>query len=236
MKANLNQEIKLKLNELADKKYKEFHTSLCQNSKEPILGVRVPVLRNYAKELIKKYSFEELENIGEDYYEEIMLKGMLIGFQNKIEFESAKQKIKQYVPKINNWAVCDTFCAGLKITNKHKEEMFELLKTFLNSKEEFELRFAIVMLLDYYIDENYIDEVLEIMDNIKHEGYYVKMAVAWAISICLIKFYDKTIRYLNNCNLDIFTYNKSLQKAIESFRISAKQKNQLRNLKKSCNE
>lgn len=236
MRENLGQEVKVKLKQLTDKKYREFHMNLCKNSKEPILGVRVPVLRNYAKELVKMYSFDDLESIGEDCYEEIMLKGMFIGFQNKLEFELVKTKIKQYVPKINNWAVCDTFCAGLKITNKNKDEMFDFIKTFLDSEGEFELRFAIVMLLDYYIDDNYVDEVLKIMDNIKHDGYYVKMAIAWAISICLIRFYDKTINYLNNCNLDNFTYNKSLQKAIESFRITDKQKNQLRYLKKTCNE
>ena len=96
------------------------------------------------------------------------------------------------MPKINNWAVCDTFCAGLKITKKHKEEMFEFLQKYLKSHKEFEIRFGVVMLLDYYIEEKYLNQLFEIFDSIENKEYYVQMAIAWAISICLIKFYDKT--------------------------------------------
>ena len=228
---SIKQEIREKLQELSDENYKKFQNNLCQNAKTPILGVRVPVLRKYAKELKNKYGIEIINKIGESCYEEIMLKGMIIGLQNNEKYEIIEEQIKKYVPKIDNWAVCDTFCAGLKITKKYKKEMFELLQTYLKSQEEFELRFAIVMLLDYYIDKDYINIVLDICDNVKHEGYYVKMAVAWAISICLVKYYDITKKYLNNCNLDDFTYNKAIQKAIESYRISEKEKNELRKMK-----
>ena len=230
--SNITLEVKKKLKELSDEKYKNFHSNLCQNTKTPILGVRIPVLRQYAKELKNKYGIEIIDKIGEDYYEEIMLKGMLIGLQNKVSYEDIKQQIEKIVPKIDNWAICDTFCAGLKITKKYKNEMLELIQSYLNSKEEFELRFAIVMLFDYYIDDDHINMILDICDKVKHEGYYVKMAVAWTISICLVKYYDVTKSYLNSCNLDDFTYNKSLQKAIESYRISEKQKNELRKMKR----
>lgn len=229
---NIKVEVKQKLQQLADEKYKEFHSNLCQNTKAPILGVRVPILRKYAKELLQKYRLEELEQIDEQYYEEVMLKGMIIGLQNKSDFNNVINQIKEFVPKIDNWAVCDTFCAGLKITKKYKKEMFEFIKFYLNSTKEFELRFAIVILLDYYIEEEYISEVLNILDNIKHEGYYVKMAVAWAVSVCLMKYYDVAMQYLKSCSLDDFTYNKSLQKAIESFRISNDKKEELRKLKR----
>ena len=192
----------------------------------------MPILRQYAKELKEKYKLQELEYIGEDYYEEIMLKGIIIGLQNKSEFNIVVEQIKKFVPKIDNWAVCDTFCAGLKITKKHKDEMLEFIKIYLNSVKEFELRFAIVMLLDYYIDNEHISEVLQICDKVKHDGYYVKMAVAWAVSVCLMKYYDVTMQYLKNCSLDDFTYNKALQKAIESFRISNDKKEELRKLKR----
>lgn len=229
---NITLEIKKKLKELSDEKYKNFHSNLCQNTKTPILGVRIPVLRQYAKELKNKCGIGIIEEINEEYYEEIMLKGMLIGLQNKASYEDIKQQIERFVPKIDNWAICDTFCAGLKITKKYKNEMLELIQSYLNSRKEFELRFAIVMLLDYYIDDDHINMVLDICDKVKHEGYYVKMAVAWTISICLVKYYDVTKRYLNSCNLDDFTYNKSLQKAIESYRINEKQKNELRKMKR----
>ena len=88
------------------------------------------------------------------------------------------------------------------------------------------------MILDYYIEEKYLKEIYKICDKIKHEGYYVKMAVAWCLSICLIKYYDQTIEYLNNCHLDDFTYQKSIQKAIESYRITKEQKEELKKMKK----
>ena len=110
--------------------------------------------------------------------------------------------------------------------------MWNFIDKYLNSKKEFEIRFGVVMLLDYYIDEVYIDEVLQKIDQIESDGYYVKMAVAWAVSICLIKFYDKTLKYLTSCKLDDFTYNKSLQKARESYRITDAQKEHLQRLKR----
>ena len=229
---NIQEIVKKDLQQLSDEKYKKFHSNLCQNSQKPILGVRVPILSDYAKKLKDNYSYEELQKIQEDYYEEIMLKGMLIGLRNKEDFNKVIVDIENFVPKIDNWAVCDTFCAGLKITKKHKNEMFNFIKGYLNSNNEFKLRFAIVMLLDYYIDDEHINEVLHICNNVKYDAYYTKMAVAWTISVCLMKYYEITIKFLENCDLDNFTYNKSLQKAIESYRVSEKQKDCLRKMKK----
>ena len=136
------------------------------------------------------------------------------------------------MPKIYNWGVCDTFCAGLKITRKYKKEMWDFIQKYLKSNKEFEIRFGVVMLLNYYIEEDYLEKDFKIFDKIKHDGYYVKMAVAWAISFCLIKFYDETVEYLKRANLDDWTYNKAIQKAIESYRISDTQKDDLRKMKK----
>ena len=226
----MKQEIRKRLFELQDLKYKEFHSSLCPNI-DNIIGVRVPILRKYAKELYKNTNVDNLE-IGDKYYEELVIKGMIIGFQTEESIEEVIKQIKEFIPKINTWAVCDTFCAGLKITKKYPREMYDLIGKYLNSGKEYELRFAIVMLLDYYINDEYIDKVLQILDNIKSEKYYVQMANAWAISICLIKYYEKTILFLSNCNLDKFTYNKAIQKAIESYRITDKQKEYLRKMKR----
>lgn len=227
----MKEDIKAKLLELSDKKYKEFHGGLCPGT-ENIIGVRIPVLRTYAKELSKqndiKYLLKQIDN---EYYEEIMLQGMLIGLE-KEEFALVIKDIEKFVPKIDNWAVCDVFCGGLKITKKHKEEMWEFIQKYLNSELEFEIRFGVVMILSYYIDEEYIDKVLKIFDSITSDAYYVQMAIAWAISVCLVKFYDKTFKYLESANLDKFTYNKAIQKAIESYRITDEQKNMLRKIKK----
>ena len=124
------------------------------------------------------------------------------------------------------------YCGGLKITKKHKKEMWNFIQEYLNSDKEFEIRFGVVMILSYFIEKDYLQQDFKIFNKIKHEGYYVKMAVAWAVSICLVKFYDETLKFLSNSNLDKFTYNKSIQKAIESYRITNEQKDELRKLKK----
>ena len=228
----MKQKIKKELQDLADVKYKEFHQGLCPGTGN-IIGVRVPVLRDYAKKISKEYEINDLlGNIDNEYYEEIMLQGMLIGLKKDKEIADVLKDIENLVPKIDNWAICDVFCAGLKITKKHKKEMWDFLQKYLNSDKEFEIRFGVVMLLDYYISEEYLDKDFKIFDDIKSEKYYVQMAVAWAISICLIKFYDKTIEYLKQAKIDKFTYNKALQKAIESYRITEEQKTELRKMKK----
>lgn len=224
--------IEKELFELQDKKYQEFQKKLCPGT-ESIIGIRVPILRNYAKDLLKKYNFKEImECVKDNYYEEIMLQGMLIG-EAKEEFNIIIKYIENFIPKIDNWATCDTFCAGLKITKKNKEKMWNFLQRYLKSKKEFEVRFGIVMILDYFIDEKYLKKDFDIFNNIKVDKYYIQMAVAWAISICLVKYYDKTIKYLlKEADLDDFTYNKSIQKAIESYRITKEQKDFLRKIKK----
>lgn len=231
----MKEEIKKQLKQLSDSKYKEFHSNLCPGT-DNILGVRVPVLRKYAKELAKKYPVEKLlKNIDNEYYEEIMLQGMIIGLDKKANIKTILEYIEEFIPKIYNWAICDVFCAGLKIVNKYPKEIWSFISKYLESEKEFELRFAIVIILDYYVNEEYIDKVLKVLNSIHSDKYYVQMAIAWAISICLIKFYDKTVSYLQdeNCFLDKFTYNKSIQKAIESYRITNEQKVFLRSLKKN---
>ena len=215
---------------MQDLKYKEFHGNLCPDMNN-IIGVRIPKLREYAKELYKNNNLEDIK-IEDKYYEELVIQGMLIGFQIKTPIEGVIKQVKEFVPKINSWAVCDTFCAGLKITKKYQSVMLEIIKQYLKSNQEYEVRFAIVMLLDYYINDQYIDKVLQILDNIKLDKYYVQMANAWAISICLIKYYNKTLEFLKTTKIDDFTYNKGIQKAIESYRITKEQKDYLKTLKR----
>ena len=229
----LKEEITRNLREKADIKYKEFHSGLCPDTNN-ILGIRVPVLRQYAKELLRKYDYEFLlQNIDNKYYEEIMLQGMIIGLSKEKDFGKIEKYIIEFIPKIDNWAVCDVFCAGLKITKKYKKGMWELIDKYLKSEKEFELRFGIVMILDFYIEENYLQEDFKIFENINSKDYYVQMAVAWAISICLIKYYDETLLFLKDKKekFDKFTYNKALQKGIESFRLTKEQKETLRKMK-----
>ncbi len=227
----MKEQIREKIKELSDEEYRKFHSGLCPGINN-IIGIRVPVLRNLAKQIYnednwKKYlSYNDLE-----YYEEILLQGMIIGFI-KQDIEQVQKYIENFIPKIDNWAVCDIFCTGLKITKKYQEQMWVFLQEYLKSEKEFYLRFSIVMMLDYFITQEYIDNVLINLDKVKNDAYYVKMAVAWAISICYIKFPKETLKYLKQNNLDDWTYNKAIQKIVESYRIDKKTKDFLRKMKR----
>lgn len=226
---SINEEIRSKLFNLSEDEYRNFHNKLCPNT-ENILGVRLHLLRNIAKDLAKNNWEAYLNNPYNEYYEEIMIEGLTIGYI-KADINTRFKYIKRFIPKIDNWAICDSFCNNLKFTKNNLNEVWEFISTYLSSNKEFELRFAIVMMLHYYINEEYIDRVLHILNDINHEGYYVKMAVAWAISFAYIKFPHKTLVFLKNNNLDSFTYNKSLQKIIESTRVSKEDKDLIRSMK-----
>ena len=222
--------IRKKLFEMQDKTYQEFHKGLCPNV-EDIIGIRIPDLRKIAKQIAKENPREYLEKIPKEYYEEKMLQGFVIGYM-KASLEEKLRYLDKFVPAIDNWAICDCCTSTYKFTNQYQKEVWEYLKKYLNSNKEFELRFAIIMLMDYYLTEEYIDEVLKIYDNIHHDGYYVKMGVAWALSVCYVKFPERTMKFLKNNNLDDFTYNKALQKMIESYRVDEKTKQLFRKMKR----
>ena len=222
--------IREELFEKQDLKYKEFHSSLCPNV-DKIIGIRVPQLRKMAKEIAMTNHKDFLENAQDEYYEELLLQGLVIGYA-KISIEETFKYLEKFVPKINSWAVCDTTCSNLKITKKYMEQMWEFLEKYINSKKEYEIRFALVMYLNYFLTEDYIDKILQKVDRIGNNEYYVQMAIAWLISFAYIKQKDKTEKYLLKNNLDKFTQNKSIQKICESFRVSKEDKEKLRQYKK----
>jgi 3-methyladenine DNA glycosylase AlkD len=226
----LEKTIREQIFELADEDYKNFQSKLCPGI-DNIIGVRLPLLRKLAKEIAKGNWREYIKTSKSEYYEEVMLQGMVIGYI-KSDIDEVLSYVTDFVPKIDNWAICDSFCIGLKFTKTNMERVWDYIGQYLSSKQEFEMRFGIVMLLNFYIEEEYIDKVLILLDKAKHEGYYVKMAVAWAISICYIKFPEETMKYLNNNTLDDFTYNKALQKITESLRIDKETKILIRSMKR----
>ena len=223
------------LNALADCKYREFHSKLIPGINSKLLGVRVPILRKVARRLAKgdfrgfiecaKSRYNE-DNI----YEINMLMGMVIGLA-VMDFDERLSLIDIFVPIIDNWAVCDIAIGDLKSVKDNKSKIYEYIQKYLNSDREYEVRFAVVVLMQYFIEDDYIEKVLQIYDNVEHEGYYVKMAVAWAISVCFVKYRELTMEYLYNNNLDDFTYNKSLQKIRESNRVSKEDKEWAKKMK-----
>lgn len=230
MCSNWQDDIRKQLLELADSNYREFSARLLPTV-DNIIGVRLTELRRLAKEIAKEDWRMYLKTSKDEYFEELMLKGMVIGYA-KGDLEELLDYVSEFVCKINSWSVCDSFCSSLKFTKKNKRAVWDFLKTYLNSEREYELRFAVVMLLDYYIEKDYIDRVLIELDKIDSEAYYVKMAVAWAISTCYIKFPERTLIYLNDNRLDDFTYNKAIQKIVESRRIDLESKIRMKELKR----
>lgn len=226
----MQNKIRERLIELTDEQYRQFHSKLVPGT-DNILGVRLPHLRKLAQELAKSDWQTYIATAQDDYNEEIMLQGLVIGYV-KGDIREILSYVANFVPKINNWGVCDSFCSSLKITKKHKLLIWEFLQPYLLSREEFQLRFGIIMLLNFYIEDEYIDRVLLLLDGAKHEGYYVKMAVAWAISICFIKFPQKTLSCLQKNTLDDFTHNKTLQKITESLRVNQETKTMIRTMKR----
>lgn len=214
----------------ADKQYQKFHSGLCPNT-DNIIGVRIPKLREIAKRIAKENPREFLKEINIKYYETVMLYGMVIGYM-KAELKERQNYLDIFVPQIDNWAVCDCCTSTYKFTNKNLEAMFQYIQKYLNSSKEFEIRFGVIMLMDYYLIDEYIDRVIEILGKIRHDGYYVKMGVAWAISFAFVKYEEKTRNFLNNNQLDDFTYNKALQKIIESNRVSNEKKDEIRSMKR----
>lgn len=218
------------LHELVDEKYQAFNQRLIPNV-DNLLGVRMPELQKLAKQIVKGNWQEYFSFTQNNYYEETMLKGLVIG-KVKTDLSTLFSLISEFIPFIDNWAVCDSFCGGLKLAKEYPDEVLSFLIPYLHSQEEYAIRFAVVMLLNYYVNKSYIDTVLPIMDAIHHDGYYVKMAVAWCISICYVNFEEKTMRYLKHCNLNDFTYNKALQKIVESNQVSNEKKVEIRLLKR----
>ena len=220
-----------RLEKEADKNYQKFSSSLLPNINN-VLGVRLPILRKLAKEILKENNYKKFLNAKSfKYMEEYMLKGMLIGLL-KEPVEEIINYIRLFISQIDNWAVCDSFCNSLKFTKNNLEKIWDFLQPYFESSSEYEIRFAYVMLLNYYLKDEYIDRVLLLVDKFKDNRYYAKMGVAWLVSICYIKYPLKTEEYLKNSKLDKWTYNKSIQKICESLKIDKETKIKLRMMKR----
>ncbi len=223
--------IKERLKKEADDGYKKFSASLVPNINN-ILGVRLPVLRSIAKEIYKSGSYEDFLKVSDiEFMEETMLQGMIIGIMDKT-VEEMLCYVKDFIPKIDNWSVCDCFCAGLKFTKNNLKSVWNFIQPYFSSQNEYELRFAYVMLLNYFVCDEYIDKILKLIDNFKDERYYSKMAAAWLVSVCFVKKRDKTLEYLKKSKLSKQTFNKSIQKICESFKVDKQDKELLKAMKK----
>lgn len=214
--------------DISDIKYRDFHSRLGVGNN--VIGVRTPILKSIAKDISKGNYIEFLELLKEDYYEEITLYGFIICNIKNIEDSIKYLDIYKY--KINNWANCDLFCSSYKIVKKNKDFYWKYINDNIRSNNLWIRRMCFVLIIFYYIEGIYLDDIFNLCNKYNTNEYYVQMAVAWLISICYIKFPGVTIKYIENNKLDNFTHNKSIQKIRESYRVSYEEKENLNILKR----
>lgn len=223
------------LREQADEKYRKFHSSLVPDmDKDGFLGIRMPVLREIGKAISKGNALSFLEISSPELYEERMLRGIVTGLVKTDSFDNFARLCDNFTEEVNNWAICDCFCAGLKQTKKYKAEFFDYIQNYLDSGNVWKIRVALVIMLDYYLEEEYIDRVLERCDSVKSDFYYVSMAQAWLVATAVAKCREQAMAYMHSNSLDDATFNKTVQKCIESRRVDDDTKAYLRTLKRNC--
>ena len=212
-----------------DKQYRDFQASLIPNiDKNLMIGVRTPELKKIAKEIgDTSLGKSFIETLSHSYFEEYQLHAFILS--NIKDYQSCLIEVKRFLPYIDNWATCDQLCP--KVFSKHKEELINEIKEWLKSDHLYTKRFAIKMLMSFYLDDSFNKEHLELVSNVKSDEYYLNMMIAWYFATALAKQYDSSIKYLEDKKLSPWVHNKTIQKAVESYRINDEQKSYLRSLK-----
>lgn len=209
---------------LADTQYRDFHKKLIPNVPEArILGVRIPQLRKLGKKLDK-------DDFAWDYYEEVMLHGFYIGYK-KLDFETRLTLLDEFIPRIDNWAVCDCAIASMKFIEKSRKAFLDYLQTYMRSQKEYELRFAVVVLMDYYLTDEYIDMSLAYLQDLQSDFYYVNMAVAWALSVAFVRYRDRVLPILESRLLSREVQNMTIGKIRDSLRVDKETKQYVKSLR-----
>lgn len=219
-------EIEKELFSLADEKYRDFSASLIPTvDKNNVIGVRTPELRKLAKTLAKdERTAEFLSALPHKYQEENSLHGFIISLEK--DFDTAVSEIERFLPFIDNWAVCDT--TSPKVFAKNKPALLEYIKKWLRSDRTYTVRFGVGMLMQHFLDEAFESEQMTLVADIRSEEYYVKMMQAWYFATALAKQYDAAFEVIKEKRLEKWTHNKTIQKAVESYRITDEKKALLR--------
>lgn len=221
------QKLLKKLYELKDEKYKQFHSRLLKNENIEVIGIRTPELKKIAKEISKNDYKTFIKENTHQTYEECLLHGLILGYIKVNEKELLKL-IDDFIPYIDNWAVNDLTVSNLKA---FKTIDLMVINKYINSTNPWEIRFGLTLLLTYYITKENLINIFKICNTITNEHYYVKMANAWLISMCYIKYPKETFKYLKTCKLDKFTKNKAISKICDSYRVDKKQKEEIKKLR-----
>lgn len=215
---------------LRDISYGDFHAKLVPNiPRELLIGVRVPEARKLAKRLAKEPEASEfLKDLPHKYYDENILHALLISEMK--DYDACIVAIDEFLSYIDNWAVCDILSP--KIFKEHKTSLLEKIKEWSASDKTYTCRFGLEMLMSYFLDNDFKPDYLEITTSVHSEEYYVRMMIAWFFATALAKQWDASIKYIEDNRLDTWTHNKAIQKAKASRRITPKQKEYLKALKR----
>lgn len=221
--------IQTKLFQLQDVGYGDFHSKLMPNiPREKIIGIRVPVLRRFVKELSEAEKKDFLQQLPHTYYEENNLHGLII--MEGRDYRSCIGELERFLPYIDNWATCDMLRP--KILRKHLPELLEKIYQWLASEDTYTVRLAIGVLMSFYLDDGaYQREYLVKVAEISSQEYYVRMMVAWYFATALAKQYQDALPYMEKGGLEEWTRRKAIQKALESRRVSPEHKEYLRSLR-----
>lgn len=216
---------------LQDLEYKQFHSKLMPTiNPDVIIGVRTPELRKLAKQFVKSTNVELfLQELPHRYYEENNLHGFLI--ESIKDFDACIAALNKFLPYVDNWATCDMMSP--KVLKKDLPKLYEWVKVWISSGKTYTVRFGVNMLMKYFLDEAFLPEYPALVASIRSEEYYVKMVVAWYFATALAKQYDVVLPYIKEHRLDTWTHNKTIQKAVESYRITKEQKAYIKTLKLS---
>ena len=227
----LNFELQKQLFAMQDLSYRDFHAKLMPTiDKETIIGIRIPQLRKFAKEFAKLDRCERfLKDLPHQYYEENNLHGFLLEMEK--DYDKLVKKLDEFLPYVDNWATCDMMRP--KVFKKHLPELLVKVEEWLTSEHVYVVRYGIGMLLSFYLDKEFKPEYLECVAKIRSGEYYINMMIAWYFATALAKQYETGLPYIEKRRLDHWTHNKTIQKAVESYRISPEQKEYLRSLKVS---
>ena len=225
--------IREELFSLQDKKYREFQAKLIPTvDPETVIGVRTPQMRKLAKRLYKETDPEELEafmkELPHKYFDENQLHAFLISEEK--DYDRCVAQINDFLPYIDNWATCDQLSP--KVFKKHRGELLNNIKEWINSDRTYTIRFGIGMLMQHFLDDDFDPAYPETVAQVRSEEYYVNMMIAWYFATALAKQYDTAITYIEGQKLDVWTHNKAIQKARESYRVTPEQKEYLKTLKR----
>ena len=214
-----------KLKSLAESKYAEFSSKIA-NCEKQMLGVRIPTLRQIAKEIYFVDYNSYLDNCSFKYFEDTMIYGLVIA---NLGFEEFLKYLPVYLSNVDSWSHIDSFVPSIKSIKANEEKFLQILKERINNASGFTLRFYIICLMDFYLKTEYLNYVFGVCESYDGQGYYNDMAIAWLISVAFVKFKDKTFNFIKNCKLSSFTLNKSISKIKDSFRVSREDKILLQN-------